>query len=182
MAHIAFIADDQFEDSELRVPWDRLRAAGHRTTLVGLEKGKRIRGKRGKETFTTEASAKEVSAQDFDGLVIPGGYSPDRLRMNPDMVRLVRDMVAAGKTTAAVCHGGWMLAEADVLDGRTVTSWPSIRTDLVNAGARWVDREVVEDGNLVTSRKPDDLPAFTEAVLRHLGGRAEEGAAPPAIH
>jgi protease I len=168
MARVAFIADDLFEDPELRIPWDRIRAAGHEPVLVGLERGKRITGKRGKETFTTDARAADVSADEFDALVIPGGYSPDKLRMDIDMVRLVRNMFTAGKPVAAVCHGPWMLVEADALDGRTVTSWPSLKTDLINAGARWVDREVVEDDNLITSRRPDDLEAFSAAVLRHL--------------
>jgi protease I len=168
MARVAFIADDGFEDSELRVPYDRIRGAGHEVVLVGLARGKRIEGKRKKEAFTTEAAAKEVSADGFDALVIPGGYSPDHLRMDIDMVRLVRTMFMAGKPVAAVCHGPWMLVEADALDGKTVTSWPSIKTDLINAGARWVDREVVEDDNLITSRRPDDLEAFSAAILRQL--------------
>ncbi len=179
MARIAFIADDMFEDSELRVPWDRLREAGHETVLVGLEKGKEIHGKRGKERFTTEGAAADVTSGDFDALVVPGGYSPDRLRTSMDMVRLVRTMFTDGKMVAAVCHGPWMLVEADALDGKTVTSWPSIKTDLINAGARWVDREVVEDGNLVTSRKPDDLEAFSSAILRRLSGEAGAGEGEP---
>ncbi len=172
MARIAFVADDLFEDSELRIPWERLRQAGHETVLVGLEKGKEIHGKRGKERFTADVAAKDVTADDFDALVVPGGYSPDKLRTSLDMVRLVRTMFTAGKTVAAVCHGPWMLVEADALDGKTVTSWPSIKTDLINAGARWVDREVVEDENLVTSRKPDDLEAFSSAILRRLSQEA----------
>ncbi len=168
MARVAFIADDLFEDPELRIPWDRIRAAGHETVLVGLERGKRITGKQGKESFTTDARAADVSADEFDALVIPGGYSPDKIRMDIDMVRLVRNMFTAGKPVAAVCHGPWMLVEADALDGRTVTSWPSLKTDLINAGARWVDRQVVEDDNLITSRRPDDLEAFSSAVLRQL--------------
>lgn len=173
MARIAFVADDMFEDSELRVPWDRLREAGHETVLVGRQRGKRITGKQGKETFTVEAAAKEVSADQFDAVVVPGGYSPDHLRTDIDVVRLVRNAFVAGKPVAAVCHGPWMLVEADALDGRTVTSWPSIKTDLINAGARWVDRPVVEDENLITSRNPDDLPAFSDAILRHLSRQAD---------
>ncbi len=178
MARIAFVADDLFEDSELRVPWDRLRQAGHETVLVGLEKGKEIHGKRGKERFTTDVAARDVTADEFDAVVIPGGYSPDKIRTSLDMVRLVRTLFTEGKTVAAVCHGPSMLVEADALDGKTVTSWPSIKTDLINAGARWTDREVVEDGNLVTSRKPEDLEAFSSAILRRLSGTAgaDEGA------
>jgi protease I len=172
MARIAIIADDMFEDSELRQPYDRLREAGHEVVLVGLEAGKEITGKRGKERLLVERAAQDVSADDFDALVIPGGYSPDKLRTSRPMVAFTRAFFDQGKLVAAVCHAPWMLIEADVTEGRTVTSWPSIRTDLINAGARWVDREVVEDGNLITSRKPDDLPAFSQAILRRLAERA----------
>jgi protease I len=168
------IADDMFEDSELRQPYDRLREAGHEVVLVGLEAGKQITGKRGEEKRTIEHAAQDVSAADFDALVIPGGYSPDKLRTSRPMVAFTRAFFDQGKPVAAVCHAPWMLIEADVAEGRTVTSWPSIRTDLINAGARWVDREVVEDGNLITSRKPDDLPAFSRAILRRLEERAAE--------
>jgi protease I len=174
MARIAMIADDLFEDVELRQPYDRLREAGHEVVLVGLEAGKRITGKRGEEKRTVEKAADDVSADEFDALVIPGGYSPDKLRTSRAMVAFTRAFFDQGKLVAAVCHAPWMLIEADVTEGRTVTSWPSIRTDLINAGARWVDREVVEDGNLVTSRKPDDLPAFSQAILRRLEERAVE--------
>jgi protease I len=171
MARIAMIADDLFEDLELRYPYDRLREAGHEVVLVGLEAGKRITGKRGREHVTVERAAADVRADDFDALVIPGGYSPDKLRTSRPAVAFTRAFFDQGKLVAAVCHAAWMLIEADVAEGRTVTSWPSIRTDLINAGARWVDREVVEDGNLVTSRRPDDLPAFAEAILRRLSGQ-----------
>jgi len=174
MARVAFIVDEMFEDSEFRVPYDRLRKAGHEVVIIGREAGKQLQGKKGKETIKTERSSSEVSAGEFDALVIPGGYSPDKLRMDPKIVAFTRDIFNAGKPLAAICHAGWMLAEADVAKGRTVTSWPSIKTDLINAGARWVDRELVEDGNLITSRKPDDLPAFTEAILRQLEGRVPD--------
>ncbi|WP_242346109.1 type 1 glutamine amidotransferase domain-containing protein [Anaeromyxobacter terrae] len=173
MARIAFIVDDMFEDSELRVPYDRLREAGHEVVIVGLEQGRKLEGKQKKEKVTVERAAKDVRAEEFAALVIPGGYSPDHLRTSLDMVRLTRDMFVAGKPVAAVCHGPWMLVEADAIDGRTVTSWPSLKTDLINAGARWVDREVVEDGNLITSRNPGDLAAFSAAILRQLDRAAE---------
>lgn len=168
MARVAFLMDEMFEDSEFRVPYDRVQSAGHEAIIVGLEAGKRLVGKRGKEELTTERAAGDVSADDFDAVVIPGGYSPDKLRTNMGAVRLVRDAFNQGKPVAAVCHAGWMLVEADIADGRTMTSWPSIKTDLLNAGARWVDREVVEDGNLITSRNPGDLPAFSDAILRQV--------------
>ncbi len=162
------VADDLFEDAELRQPLERLRAAGHEVVLVGLEAGKAITGRRGRETFTVERAAQDVRADEFDALVVPGGYSPDKLRTSRPVVAFTRAFFDQGKVVAAICHGPSLLVEADALEGRTVTSWPSIRTDLVNAGARWVDREVVEDGNLVTSRRPDDLPAFCGAILRRL--------------
>jgi protease I len=191
MARIAMLLDEMFEDSEFRVPYDRLREAGHEVVVVGLQAGKRVAGKKGKETVTTDAAAADVSARDFDAVVIPGGYSPDHLRTDMKMVGLTRETFVAGKPLAAVCHAPWMLVEADVADGRTVTSWPSIRTDLINAGARWVDREVVEDGNLITSRKPADLDAFCAAILRQLAGEVPGRAAaraqaagdePPPLH
>lgn len=168
MARIAFIVDSDFEDSEFRVPYDRVKQAGHEAVIIGLEAGKQLEGKKGKETLQAEKAVKEVSAKDFDALVIPGGYSPDHLRMDIGMVGFVRDFFREDKPLAAICHAGWMLVEADIADGRTLTSWPSIKTDLLNAGARWVDREVVEDGNLITSRNPKDLPAFCEALLRQV--------------
>jgi protease I len=168
MARVAIIVDQMFEDAELRIPHDRLKQAGHEIDLVGIEAGTQLHGKRGEEHVRTDKAARDVSADQYDALVIPGGYSPDHLRTSLDMVRLTRDMVLANKPVAVVCHGPWMLVEADVVDERVVTSWPSIRTDLLNAGARWVDREVVEDGNLITSRKPGDLEAFSRALLRQL--------------
>lgn len=171
MARVAFLVDEMFEDSEFRVPYDRVRSAGHEAVIVGLAAGKELVGKRGKEKITTERAAEDVSVDELDAIVIPGGYSPDHVRTSPAAVGLVKDAFTQGKPVAAICHAGWVLAEADIVDGRTLTSWPSIKTDLLNAGARWVDREVVEDGNLITSRKPDDLPAFCDALL----GQIERG-------
>ncbi|MDQ3958474.1 MAG: type 1 glutamine amidotransferase [Actinomycetota bacterium] len=168
MAKIAFILDEMFEDSEFQIPYERVKEAGHEPVIVGLESGKKVSGKKGDVTTTTEVAAADVSAGDFDGLVIPGGYSPDKIRTNEKMVELTRGIHDAGKPVAAICHAGWMLAEADIVRGKTVTSWPSIKTDLVNAGASWVDQEVVEDGNLITSRKPDDLEAFSKALLTQI--------------
>ncbi|MFP5298545.1 MAG: type 1 glutamine amidotransferase domain-containing protein [Actinomycetota bacterium] len=168
MAKVAFILDNMFEDSEFRVPYDRVKQAGHEPVVVGLEADKKLEGKKGNDTTTTERSIDEVAADEFDALVIPGGYSPDLIRTNDKMVALVREMCTSGKPVAAICHAGWMLAEAGVIEGKTVTSWPSIKTDLINAGANWVDAEVVEDGNLITSRKPDDLEAFSKTLLVQL--------------
>ncbi len=168
MAKVAFVLADDFEDSEFKVPYDRIREAGHEVTVIGAEAGREVKGKKGKEAFTPEVTADQVSAGDFDALVIPGGYSPDKLRTDAGVVKFVEGIFGADKPVAAICHAGSLLVEADAVRGRTVTSWPSIRTDLINAGAEWVDREVVEDGNLITSRKPDDLDAFTGAVLARL--------------
>lgn len=176
MARIAFILDDMFEDSEFRIPFDRLTQAGFDCMVISSEGKKQVKGKKGEEVVTPDRYINEVTPDEFDALVIPGGYSPDRLRMDPAMVRFTREMFDSGKTVAAVCHAPWMLAEADVLSGRAVTSWPSIRTDLMNAGAEWVDREVVEDGNLITSRRPGDLPAFSDTIQRHLSGLIREQA------
>jgi protease I len=172
MAKIAFIMDEMFEDSEFRVPFDRATEAGHEPVIVGLDAGKELAGKKGDEKVTTEAAIANVDAEDFDALVIPGGYSPDKIRTDEDMVDLTRKIYEAGKPVAAICHAGWMLAEAKIVADKTVTSWPSIKTDLINAGANWVDQEVVEDGNLITSRKPDDLEAFSKALLSQLEQRS----------
>ena len=168
MAKVAFVLADDFEDSEFRVPYDRITEAGHQVAVVGTEAGKEVKGKQGKETFTIEATPDQVNADDFDALVVPGGYSPDKLRTDEGTVKLVQGLFGADKPVAAICHAGSLLIEADAVRGRTVTSWPSIRTDLTNAGAEWVDREVVEDRNLITSRNPDDLDAFTDAILGRL--------------
>jgi protease I len=185
MARIAFIVANDFEDSEFRVPYDAVKKAGHEAVIIGVEAGKELKGKKGKETLKAEKAVKQVSAKDFDALVIPGGYSPDHLRTDIGMVGFVRDFFRADKPIAAVCHAGSLLVEADVVDGRTVTSWPSIKTDLLNAGARWVDREVVEDGGIITSRNPGDLPAFSQALLRQVSGgiapRLESPLAPEAV-
>jgi protease I len=172
MAKVAFIVDELFEDSEFKVPYDRVKELGHEPVIVGLEKGKTVKGKKGEETITIEASAEDVSPEDFDALVIPGGYSPDKIRTSPAMVELTRSIHRSGKPVAAICHAGWMLAEADIARGRTLTSVKAIKTDLVNAGAEWVDQEVVEDGNLITSRTPADLEAFTKTLLAQLEARA----------
>ena len=167
MAKIAFLLADMYEDPEFDEPWQRTTDAGHQVAVVGLQRNTEITGKKGGRTVC-DLSIAEVRADEFDALVIPGGYSPDKLRIDPGMVGFTREMVEAGKPVAAICHAGWILAEADVLPGRRVTSVRNIRTDLVNAGADWVDEEVVVDGNLITSRHPGDLPAFCQTLLEHV--------------
>jgi protease I len=172
VARVAFVMDEMFEDSEFKVPYDRVKEAGHEAVIVGLSKNKTVEGKKGMEKATTDAAIKDVKADDFDALVVPGGYSPDKIRVEPKMVEFTKKIAAADKPVAAICHAGWMLAEADLIKGKTVTSWPSIKTDLINAGANWVDQEVVEDGNIITSRKPDDLEAFTKTLLAQIEQRS----------
>lgn len=169
MATVAFVVGPDFEDSELSHPRDGLQAAGHRTVIVGTDEGTELTGKKGDVTVTTERAASDVDASEFDALVIPGGYSPDKLRLDDDTVAFVRAFFEQDKPVAAICHAGQLLVEAEVVDGRTLTSWPSVRKELTLAGADWVDQEVVEDGNLITSRKPDDLDAFTKTLVERLG-------------
>jgi protease I len=168
MARVAFVVGADFEDSEFRVPYDRLKGEGHELTIVGVKKGEELRGKKGKEKIRVEASGKDVKADDFDAVVVPGGYGPDHLRVDREVVNFVRNVGVAGKPVAAVCHGPSLLIEADLVEGKHVTSWPSIHTDLVNAGAHWADEQVVEDGNLITSRNPGDLEAFSGAIVARL--------------
>jgi protease I len=165
MARIVMPLADGFEDSEYTRPRKVLEDAGHQVTVLGLEKGETLEGKRGESKAQVDASPAEVDPGDFDLLLIAGGHSPDQLRTDQGIVDFVRRFGASGRAIAAVCHGPQLLIEADLVKGRKLTSWPSVRKDLENAGARWVDEEVVEDGNLVTSRKPEDLDAFGEAVL-----------------
>jgi protease I len=164
---VAVLVEHGFEDSELLSPLQELRDAGADVKLVAPFAGREYVGKRG-QTVTSDAAAAAVRASDVDAVVIPGGYAPDKMRMRHAMVDLVRDAVEAGKPVAAICHGPQLLISADVLRGRTLTCWPSIAIDVRNAGGRYVDRPVVEDGNLITSRKPDDIPQFTAALLRAL--------------
>lgn len=176
MARIAMPLAQDFEDSEFTVPFDRLKNAGHEIVVFGSKAGEIVIGKRGQARATIDRVASDLDPKEFDALVIPGGYSPDHLRLDRDVVSFVRVFAATGKPVAAVCHGPQLLIEADVVKGRKVTSWPSVRTDLVNAGAKWVDREVVIDDNLITSRKPEDLEAFCGAILSHLDGSQEHRA------
>ncbi|CAN5866568.1 type 1 glutamine amidotransferase domain-containing protein [soil metagenome] len=168
MANIAFVLGEDFEDSEFRKPYDGLLAKGHTIDIIGEKAGATVKGKKGKEEVKVEMAAAEVDAGRYDALVIPGGYSPDHLRMNKAIVKLTQSMLRGGKVVAAVCHGPQLLIEAEGVKGRVVTSWPSVKMDLENAGATWVDEEVHVDGKLITSRKPEDLPAFTAAIAKQL--------------
>ncbi len=172
MSRIAFVLGQDFEDSEFRVPYDELSHAGHHIEVLGMKAGETVRGKHHKEQVKIEGAAADKDPALYDALVIPGGYSPDHLRMDRGVVGFVQKFVRTGKPVAAVCHGPQLLIEADAVDGKTMTSWPSVRTDLLNAGAKWVDREVVIDGQLITSRKPDDLKAFSAAINDKLAAKA----------
>jgi protease I len=163
-ARILIIATDGFEDSELLKPRQALIDKGAKVTLAALEE-KEITGDGG-SAIKPDATIDDIDTTDYDALLLPGGTkNPDALRMEERVVFTVKKFVDAGKPVAAICHGPWLLVEADVVRGRTVTSWPSIRTDLRNAGANVVDKEAVTDGNIVTSRQPEDIPAFIDAFV-----------------
>lgn len=161
------LCEDEVEDVELQMPLERLRDAGLDVAVAGKQAGKEFEGKRG-TTFRSDVAVEDVEAAQVDLLVIPGGNAPDKMRLHDEFVELVRSCMERGKLVAAVCHGPQLLIEADVVEGRRLTSWPSVRTDLRNAGAEVVDEAVVVDGNLITSRKPDDLDQFTDAILERL--------------
>lgn len=165
---IAVLATNGFEQSELMEPRAKLKEAGFTVDVIAPQAGE-IRGWKEKDwgdTVPVDLALSQAKPEDYDALVLPGGViNPDNLRREPKAVDFVRAFDQAGKPLAAICHGPWMLAEAGAAKGREVTSWPSLRTDLENAGARWKDAEVVTDGHVITSRKPDDIPAFTQAVI-----------------
>jgi protease I len=166
---IAILAENDYQDQELWVPLYRFREAGYRTVVVGPKR----------EVYTskygypvqTEAVAAEVRAEELVAVIIPGGWAPDRLRQDDGVLKLVQAVFEQGKVVAAICHGGWVLTSAGVARGRQVTCYEAIRDDMVHAGAEYLDREVVRDGNLITSRKPDDLPAFCATILEALEER-----------
>jgi protease I len=164
---VAIPIEEMFNTHEFWYPYYRLKEAGAEVVVIGSGSAEVYHGKPGTEA-KVDFSIDQVSASDFDGIVIPGGYAPDIMRRYPEMVQLVKDLFEARKVVAAVCHAGWMLASADVLKGRTMTSFFAIKDDMVNAGANWVDQEVVVDGNLITSRTPDDLPVFMKAIIEAL--------------
>ena len=170
---IAFlVATEGVEQVELTSPWEAVADGGADPVLIAPEPGtvQAFNHLDKGDTFDVDVPVAEASVDDYAALVLPGGVAnPDALRTNSDAVGFVRDFIDSGKPVAAICHAPWTLAEADVVKGRELTSWPSLQTDLRNAGADWVDQEVVISGNLITSRKPDDLPAFNQALLDALG-------------
>ena len=177
---VAFLATDGVEQVELTQPWKAVEQEGGKPELVSLESGE-IQGfdhLDTDKTFPVDTAVSEAKADDYDGLVLPGGVAnPDFLRVDDDAVRFTRAFFEAGKPVAAICHAPWTLVEADVVRGRTLTSWPSLRTDIVNAGGEWVDEEVHVDAGLVSSRRPDDLPAFCDKLVEEIcEGRHDEQA------
>ncbi|HEY6836594.1 MAG TPA: type 1 glutamine amidotransferase domain-containing protein [Gaiellaceae bacterium] len=178
---VAFLATDMVEQVELTEPWQAVKDEGAEVELISLEEGE-IQGFNHydkADTFKVDRTVEEARADDYDALVIPGGVgNPDTMRADENAVQLVRDFFQQGKPVGVICHGPWMLVEAGVVRDRKVTSWPSLQTDIRNAGGNWVDEEVVVDQGLVTSRKPDDLPAFNEKIVEEFcEGRHEEQAA-----
>jgi len=171
---IAFLASDGVEQVELTQPWDAIKKAGATVELVSIEPGQ-IQGVNHMDKgdkFDVDRVVSDVNANDFDGLVLPGGVAnPDFLRTNDDAIKFVREFFNQRKPVAAICHGPWTLVEAGVVQGRTLTSWPSIQTDIRNAGGNWVDEEVHVDNGLVTSRKPDDLEAFSSKAIEEFAGK-----------
>ncbi|GAA2566087.1 type 1 glutamine amidotransferase domain-containing protein [Winogradskya consettensis] len=168
---VAFLATDGVEEIEYTEPRMAVENAGGTAELVSLRPGtiQAMNHLDKSTTHTVEKQVKDASADDYDALVLPGGVAnPDFLRLDADAIRFIGDFFTAGKPVAAICHAPWTLIEAGVVDGRTMTSWPSLRTDLANAGATWVDEEVYTDRGLITSRKPDDLPAFCAALLKEI--------------
>ena len=165
---IAILAEEDFEDSELIEPLRSMKNAGAKVVIVGSGSQETYKGKRGSATIRVDTAADRVNAEDFDAIIVPGGYAADKMRAHQSMVDLVRKAHDLGKVVAAICHGPQLLISADIVRGRRVTSWPSVAVDLVNAGADWVDASVVQDGNLITSRKPADLPRFNKAIIETL--------------
>jgi protease I len=177
---VAILAPDGVEQVELTEPWKAVESEGGTPELISLESGE-IQGfnhlDKG-DTFAVDRTVADAKHDDYDGLVLPGGVAnPDFLRGNEDAVRFARSFFEAGKPVAVICHGPWTLVEADVVRDRTITSWPTLRTDIRNAGGNWVDEEVVVDSGLVSSRKPDDLPAFCDKLVEEIcEGRHEQQA------
>ena len=164
---VAVLAEDYYEELELWYPVLRLREAGAEVVVVGTRSLETYTGKHG-YPVTVDVAVNDVQPFDFDALVIPGGYAPDRLRRYAAVNSLAREMFLQGQLVAAICHGPWVLVSADVLRGRTATCFSGIKDDVINAGANYVDQEVVRDGNLITSREPDDLPAFCREIIATL--------------
>jgi protease I len=165
---IAMLIEQDFEDVEVTDPLKAFTDAGIQVTVVGNKAGETYTGKHKKAQQKADTTPDKVNIREYDALYIPGGYAPDKMRLHQSMIDLVRQFADAGKLITALCHGSQMLISADIVRGRRMTSWPSVAVDLKNAGAEWVDQPVVIDGNFITSRKPDDIPQFSKAVIEAL--------------
>ena len=170
---IACLLAEGFEDSEFRIPYDRLKQAGYLVEIIGVNAGQKLEGERKRETATTDFGIDEVQVADYQGLLIPGGYSPDKLRADERFVAFVKEFDRTGRPLAAVCHGPQLLLTAELQRGRTLTAWKTVQSDLRQAGANVVDEQVVVDRNWITSRKPDDLDAFSAKLLEELSEMEE---------
>ncbi len=181
---IACVLGQGFEDSEFRVPYDRLKQEGYQVDVIGLKAGEELKGYKGRETVKADKAVGDIRADDYDALLIPGGQSPDHLRTDKRMVDFVRQFEQAGKLIAAVCHGPQLLMAAHLVKGRTLTAWATVQDDLVQMGANVKDEPVVRDRNWITSRKPDDLQQFSEAIVEQLEAEpdAREHAGPDGAH
>jgi protease I len=168
MSKVAVVITDMFEDVEYTKPAEAFKEAGHQLIHIGLESGATVKGKKNGTPVQIDKTAKEVKVADFDALLIPGGYSPDKLRVDEDVVRFVKEFTESGKLVFSICHAPQLLITAEVIKGRKITGWKSLIQDIKNAGAEFIDQEVVEDGNLISSRSPDDIPAFIKACSARL--------------
>jgi protease I len=167
---VAVMVEADFEDDELTGPVKALKDANAEVMIIGPSAGATYHGKRRRAEIVSSAAVEDVSARGFDAVIIPGGYAPDKMRLHAYMIDFVQEAYENGKLIAAICHGPQLLISADIVRGKRITSWPSIAVDLKNAGADWVDEEVIKDGNLITSRKPADLPAFNRMIIETLEG------------
>lgn len=168
LAKVAFLLAPNFEDSEMKNPYDAVKEAGHEAVIIGVEKGEACEGKQKTVTYTTEAAAVDANADDFDAVVIPGGSAPEALRIHEGPVSFVKAMNEQNKLIAAICHGAQVMISADVLQDKSLTCFVGIRDDVINSGGNYLDEEVVVDANLVTSRTPKDEPAFIREILAKL--------------
>lgn len=164
---VALLIEDDYQEMEAWYPFYRLTEEGAEVTVVGSGTKSEFKSKLG-YPMEADTAAGNVSADDFDAVIVPGGFAPDHMRLHPEMIALVREAHERGKLVASICHGGWMLASADIVQGRNVTGYSPIRVDIENAGGTWVDEAVVVDGNIITSRTPPDLPDFARAIVEYL--------------
>ncbi|MFD3260139.1 type 1 glutamine amidotransferase domain-containing protein [Paenibacillus lentus] len=168
MSKVAFLLANDFEDSEMQVPYDEVKKAGHEADIIGLKAGETLKGKQGKAEYKSDKAIADVKVSDYDAVVIPGGSSPENLRLNDGILQFVKEANEAKKPIAAICHGPQILISADLLKDRTITCYPPLKDDVINAGAEFKDQEVVVDGNYITSRTPKDEPAFVREILQVL--------------